>query len=196
MSCGCGTVGCGGSPCTTAPRDTVFTIESPQRFANSLSRLLISPVDAIRDIATQFGVRPYIVRLVYTQWSGGARGIGEESVLGEPERILPTPLVLDILTLTPIVSPVGADEQRGCLLTEVSGCYTEEQLRGLGSDGSEVPANQSFYYEIEFLRADGVKSERRRFNANSAPAYSADDAQWQVRLERARPDRTRHGAPR
>lgn len=196
MSCtSCGSSACGGTPCTTAPRNTVFTVQDSQCFAGSLSRQLIGPADAIRDLATKFGMRPYVVRMIKTRWSGGARSLGDEFVIGD-EALLPTPLVLDMMTLTPIVSPIGTDEQHGILLTEVSGCYTEEQLSGADVDGTPVPADQSFYYEVEFLRPDNRDSERRRFNLNSAPAYSPGDAQWQVRLERSRPERTRAGYPR
>lgn len=200
---GCGTPGspctCGQTPCAPtcpAARDTVFTVPTAECFAGSLSRALIPVADAIRDIAVQLGERPYVVRWIFTRFAGGARGIGEENVVSE-EIILPVPMVLDLQTLTPVVSPVGSDERGGVLLTEISGCYTEEKLRGLDEDnGAAVPADQAFYYEIEFLRADGVKSERRRFNLGGMPAYSSEDAMWQVRLERARPDRLRSGAVR
>lgn len=201
--CGCGSAGCGGppactDPCPSVPRETAFTVQSAQSFSSSLSRLLVGVADRLRDLATRFGQRPYNVWRVRTRFSGGARGFGEEAILGEPERILPTPLVLDLVSLKPIVSPVGVDEVGGCMLTEISGCYTEEQLRGIDNlDGTPIPADQGFYYDIEFLRADGIQGERRRFNVTSVPAYIADDFGWQLRLERARPDRVRaSGAPR
>lgn len=200
---GCGTPGCGGpptcgNPCPPGPRDQHFTVQTPQMFSNSLARLLVGPADKLRNLYTTFGLRPYIVRLVRTRWSGGARNRGEESVIGTPELLLPTPLILDLLTLTPIVSPIGSDERGGILLTEVSGCYTEEHLRGLDDvTGAPIPADQSFYYEVQFLRADGAPGEFRRFNANSAPTFVADDFLWQVKLERSRPDRIRAtGSPR
>lgn len=143
-------------------------------------------------------MRPYVVRVVHTRWSAGARNLGEESIIGDPIVILPTPLVRDLSSLVNVVSPIGSDERGSLMVTEISGCYTEEQLRGFDDiDGSPVPADQSYFWEIEFIRADGIHSEKRRFNLGAAPFYRADDFSWQVTLERARPERLRStGAPR
>src|SRR5258708_7147556 len=173
MSCGCGAHGYGRPPSCGDPCPP---------------RALIPVGGAVRDLNARFGMRPYVTRWVFTSWSGGARGVGEEFMVGTPENILPPPLLLDLQTLTPVVSPIGLSEQGGVLLTEVSGCYTEEQLRGAASDGSAVPADQSFYYEVEFLRADGAPGEKRRFSVDGVPVYMPDDVQWQVRVARARPD--------
>lgn len=199
MGCGCG---CGGgtpcgAPCPPGPRELTFCAPTPALIQNSLARLLIKPADALRNLQTLFGMRPYIVRFVRTQWSGGARGFGDESVvLVEP--ILPTPLLLSLDGLSRITNPIGTDEQGGLLLTEVSGCYTEDELVGRTHHGTApIPVEQGFYYEVEFIRADGVQDERRRFSPASAPEYVADQFNWRIRLERARPDRTRQtGMPR
>ena len=198
MACGCGcgaATGCGEQPCPPGPRETHFCVETAQTLGRSLGRKLIGVVDKIRDIDTRLGFRPYVVRLVYTRWSGGVRDVGEESVISE-ERLLPTPLMLDLQGVASVVTVSGSDEQGGVMLTEVSGCYTEEQLRGLGDQGQALPADQSFYYEIEFLRVDGVDGERRRFTIGGAPEYDADNYLWRFRLVRQRPDRSRHGMPR
>lgn len=167
---------------------------TPATFQTSLARLLVKPADSLRNLLTVLGVRPYVVRMVYTRYSGGARGIGEESVVS-CDAILPTPLILSLDGLSRIVSVVGADEQGGVLLTEVSGCYTEDQLRGLGDGGAELPPDQSFYYEVEFLSMQ-PQGERRRFSQSGVPEYVPDQYGWRMRLERAQRDRTRAGAPR
>lgn len=196
MGCGCGNSGCGGPPCPYAPRSTVFTTPTPALLARSLVRKLQGPVDKIRDLNTRFGRRPYIVRFIYTGWSGGARGDGQEYLVRE-EVILPVPLVVDLASLQELVSPVGVENAGSLILTEVSGCYTEEQLRGLSNtDGSPTPADQNFYYEIEFIRPDGVDGVRRRFQVAGTPEEVPDKFQWRVRLDRAQPGRARSGAIR
>lgn len=197
MGCGCGgQPGCG-NPCPPGPRTESFTVQTAQEYSNSLGRIMVGVADSLRDLFTVFGLRPYLVRLVRTRWTGGARNLGEESVINDPEQLLPTPLILDIMTLQPIVSAIGSTEMNAVMLTEVSGCYTEEQLRGIDSDGTPIPPDQSFYYEVEFLRVDGQPGQKRRFNLNTVPEYAADSFQWRLKLERARPDRVRAtGAPR
>lgn len=196
MSCGCGGGSACGNPCPPGPRSVAFTTPSPATFQNSLARLLVKPADALRNLLTVFGIRPYVVRWVRVRWTGGARGFGEMAVIGEPEAILPTPLILSLDGISRIVSPVGTDEQGGVLLTEVSGCYTEERLLGFGNAGEEIPADENFFYEVEFLRPDGVQGELRRFSVSGVPEYVPDQFGWRMRLERAQFDRTRSGAPR
>lgn len=199
MGCGCD---CGGgpecgNPCPPGLRELAFCIPTPALISHSLARVLIKPADALRNLNTVFGVRPYVIRFIRTQWSGGARGFGEESVLSV-EPILPTPLILSLDGLSRITSVIGTDEQGGVLLTEVSGCYTEDQLVGRTNRGlTPVPPEQNFYYEVEFIRADGIQDERRRFSPAGAPEYVPDQFGWRIRIERARPDRQRSsGLPR
>jgi hypothetical protein len=134
--------------------------------------------------------------MVRTRFAGGKRNVGAESVIGEPMLIVPTPIMVDLQTLQSVNTPIGLQEVGQLLLAEVSGCYTEEQLRGLGDLGEPIPADQSFFYEVEFPRPDGSEAPRRRFYPAGPPAYVADEFQWKVRLERSRDDRTRSGQVR
>lgn len=195
MACGCGNAGCGGPPCGYAPRELQFTVQTPQSYAASLGRKLIKIEDRVRDIDVRLGFRPYNVRLIYTVWTGGAKGFGEESVLSET-LILPTPLVLDLGAIEEVVTPVGREAEGGLLVTEISGCYTEDQLLGVQADGTEIPENQNFYYEVEFLHVDGSPPSRRRFSVAGTPEFNANKTTWSIRLDRARPDRLRSGAVR
>jgi hypothetical protein len=151
--------------------------------------------DSLRDLRVQFGLRPYLVRIIRTKWTDDERGDGGEFVLNE-FPILPTPRVSDLTALTEVVNPVGLDEIGSILLTEVSGRYTEDQLRGLDIDGSPVPDDEQVYFEIEFPRPDSRPGERRRFFLRSAPNYLPDQFQWQIRLEQAHEGRSRTGEPR
>jgi hypothetical protein len=146
----------------------------------------------LRDLRVRFGLRPYIVRIIRTQWTTGERGEGAEYV-SHVLDLLPTPLVADLSALTEIVQPIGLDEIGSVVLSEISGRYTEDQLRGLDIDGTPVGEDEQIFYEIEFPRPDGRAGERRRFFLRSAPAYQPERFQWTLRLEQAREGRSRAG---
>lgn len=173
---------------------TKFTDPTSQQLNKTLARRFIPLADRLRDLMTKFGLRPYKVRIIRVKWSGGQRGVGAASVVGEV-HILPTPLISDLTGLQEIVQPVGLDEIGTILLSEVSGTFTEDDLMGRGSDGSAIAADDEVFYEIEFPRPDGKASTRRRFTVNSAPHYYAGKLQWQVRLDKAHEDRDRSGDP-
>jgi len=160
----------------------------------TLARDLVTTVDSLRDIYTQFGLRPYVVSLIKTRWSGGKRGQGVESLIGNPITLLPTPKISDMSAVAEIVTPVGLDEFGSIMLSEVSGSYTEDFLRGADDEGRPPSIDEQFYFEIEFPPAcAGGNGDRRRFLMSAAPMYFPDKFQWNLRLERARQDRTRNG---
>lgn len=158
-----------------------FSVATPERLRTSLASKLIPAVDKLRDIYTKFGARPYRVRIIRTRFSGPRRGNGVEQIIHELE-LLPTPLVVDMRSLTEMVTPIGVNEQGVIQLQQVSGRFTEEQLIGVGPDGTQVPENETIYYEIEFFRRDGGQAERRRFVRDSIPMYNALQFQWQLTL--------------
>lgn len=176
------------------------TCGGPQRFTrpdalsarDSLARRLVCVADELRDLYTSFGLRPYVVRIIRTRWTGGARGLGEEYVTHQRE-ILPTPRISDLSSLTQVLHPIGLDEHGSIQLSEVSGRYTEDELRGLDSDGTPPAEDEQTYYEVEFPRVDSQPGERRRFFLRSAPMYQSDRFQWTLTLERAHEGRDRAG---
>jgi hypothetical protein len=160
-------------------------------FRHTLIASLQPCVDNIRDIATQFGARPYQVALVWTRWSSGQRGEGVEEVIRE-ELLLPTPRVVDLTSLGRDLQPVGLDEVGSLRVTEISARYTEDYLVGVCDNGQAEEPDQSFYWEVRFPRADGL-GPRRRFRPASAPSLEPTKFQWVVRLLKISEDRQRDG---
>ena len=172
-----------------------FTHVTPALLRESLGRDLIDVVDCARDIASELGVRPYVVRIVRTRWSGGARGAGVEEVMSALD-LLPTPKVSDLSGLAEVLQPVGLDEVGGVQVEEISGRFSEEELRFLSADGAAPEPQESVWWEIEFIRHDGKPGQRRRFALSGAPEYLPTRVQWRVRLTKAHEDRGRDGVPR
>lgn len=160
----------------------------------TLARRFIPLVDQLRDLLSKFGLRPYKVRIVRAKWSGGERGVGTLSEISELV-LLPTPRIHDLISLTEIVQPVGLDEIGAVMLDEISGRFTEDELMGRDSDGSQIPLDEEMFYEVEFPRPDGKAGPRRRFFPRSAPHYAAGKLQWMVHLEKVHEDRARVGDP-
>jgi hypothetical protein len=173
-----------------------FTDPTGLDLKSTLQRKLIPTADKLRDILTKFGMRPYTVKIFRVKWSGGARGVGTPYIIqGSELHLLPTPKMTDLNAVQEIVQPVGLDEIGSIQVSQISGQFTEEQLRGLGPDGSEPPPDEEVFYEIEFLRSDGLPGQRRRFQLRGAPQYYAGRFQWIIQLEKAHEDRSRAGAP-
>jgi hypothetical protein len=168
-----------------------FTKLTGSDFGKTLARRFVPLADSLRDLLTKVGLRPYIVRIVRTRWSGPYRGQGQEYVVSETD-VLPTPKISDLSGITAIVQPIGLDEIGGIMVSQISGRFTEEELRGLSADGSPPEVTDNVFWEIEFPRPDGP-GERRRFVMRSAPHYYSGRLQWVVRLERANEDRARSG---
>lgn len=168
-----------------------YTQVNSKTIARSLSQRLIPVADRIRDLYTRFGMRPYRARIIRIRWSGDMRGVGTPLVEKSID-LLPTPLVLDMSTMTEIVQPVGLDEVGTILMTEISGKFTDYQLRFLYEDGREPEKTEEIFYEIEFPKPDG-SNDKRRFYLRSAPHYFAGKFMWQVRLEKAHQDRASNG---
>lgn len=183
---------CGGCGHCSHCRAQRFSDPTAMEMSRTLGQRLICTADSLRDLFTQFGLRPYKVRLVRVRWAAGERGVGVPLVEHTLD-ILPTPLLQDLTAVTEVVNPVGLDEIGSVLVSEISGRFTEEELRFLLRDGTPPGPDEEIFWEIEFPRTDGYPSIKRRFFMRSAPFYSAGQFQWQVRLERAHEDRARTG---
>lgn len=162
---------------------------------NTLAQKLIPVADSVRNLFTRFGLRTYKLRVVRVRWSGGERGRGTPHVRDTLD-ILPTPLVQDLTTLTEILNPIGLDEVGVVSVSEISGRFTDDQLRFLDDDGEQPGPDEEVFYEIEYPQPERGDSVKRRFSLRGAPHYSAGRFQWSLRLEKANEDRSRRGDPR
>lgn len=171
-----------------------FTEVTTKQAKSTLARDFIGLADDLRDMLTQFGLRTYVVRTVRVQWSGGKRGRGTPIVIAE-DSILPTPKIATFDGMQELVQSIGISEVGSVELTQISGRYTEEQIRGFSEAGEPLPQDQEFFYEIEFFPNDNGPSKKRRFNVKNAPTYYPGKLQWQVRLEKSNDDRARGGDP-
>src|SRR5574337_474611 len=168
-------------------RPKPFTDLSGLDLSNTLARKLIPVADVLRDLRTKFGMRPYEVHIIRQRATGGDRGVGEQYTMSDVV-ILPTPRIVDLSTLADVVQEIGLDELGSVTMDEISGRFTEYQLRGFHDDGSPPDQDEVVFYEVFFPQI-GSTGTRRRFYPASAPHYAAGRFEWSLRLERARPDR-------
>lgn len=170
-----------------------FTTVTSSQAKGTLARRFIGLADSLRDLLTKFGLRAYKVSIVRIEWSGGRRGRGTPVVVDE-RVILPTPKIAPMDSLQEVLQPVGLEEVGSLELTQISGTFSEEDLRGYSAAGDGIPINQEFFYEVEFFPNEGV-AQKRRFYPASAPTYYAGRLQWSIRLVKANEDRARNGDP-
>ena len=172
-----------------------FDDPTAMNISSTLAQKLIPVADNIRNLNTRFGTRNYKLSIIRVQWSGGRRGVGVPHVHGTLP-ILPTPLVQDISTLTAILDPVGLTEVGVVGVGEISGRFTDKQLRNGRKDGLPPEPNEEIFYEIEYPQPGEQQSIKRRFVLRGAPNYNPGDFQWRIRLEKTNEDRSLNGDPR
>lgn len=176
------------------PNRRGFTEVTQRQAQGTLVHDFIELADDLRDMLTEFGLRTYRVQVVRIQWTGGKRGKGT-AVVTEETLLLPTPKISDLNeVLQANLQSVGLNESGTLELTQISGTYTEEQLRGFSSAGDDIPPDEEFFYEIEFFPQEGP-AVKRRFYPASPPAYHPGKLQWSLRLTRSNADRPRTGGP-
>jgi hypothetical protein len=171
-----------------------FADPTAMTLRNTLAQKLIKPVDAIRNIATVLGARPYKIRIVRVRWSTGTRGEGVGEALSAMD-LLPTPKMSGLGAVKEIVNPIGLDEAGELEVTQISGTFSENDLRGYDSDGAPPADGDEVFYEIEFPQMDGQPGLKRRFLLSGAPEYLASACQWKITLNRAHDDRARLESP-
>jgi hypothetical protein len=163
----------------------------------TLAEQLGETVDELRQLQTDFGLRPYRVFSVVYRWTGGAVGRGEIEVVGETE-LLPTPKIGEGVQgnnslVRGELRAAGAVERGDVTLKEISPRYTEDQVRTLFHQ-IPLPQGHQGFVEVTMDARDGL-SPRRRFIVVGAPLRRADAFEWRASLRRQDAQRDRYGRP-
>jgi hypothetical protein len=156
---------------------------------DSLGRI----ADGIRQLATDFGLRPYRCFLVTVDWTGRRRGEGTAQVTARGE-ILPTPKIRDTTAMIRDVDTGGTKETGGVRLERVTMLLDEFQILGRGPDGKVFPNRQTFIEVVE----DGSVTKaarRRRFAVKAVPFLRRGGTSWTVPLERQYENLNAEGNP-
>lgn len=189
MPCSCGASTGGGQACSCAPFTLVEDVVG-QTLIDELSDI----VDCARDIYTSLGLRTYQVSLVWTRWTGGERGRGQEYLLQELP-LLPTPK-LDLASVALELKELGMNEQGTITVTQLSARYDEDLLMGRAGPlpkGQDLPVDVNFFWEVYTPEQRG-RGVRRRFFPAGAPSKDAGAFQWTMRLTEQEGERQRNGA--
>lgn len=86
-------------------------------------------VDKLRQRFTSFGLRNYVVLLVWTRWGGLERGEGHETILAQVP-ILPRPKVIDLTSVSLSAYSAGLLPVGSVRVEEITGQLTEDVLMG------------------------------------------------------------------
>lgn len=177
---------------------------SPREAKRTLANRFTRVADNLRQLNTKFGMRPTRCFLIWTRWTGGERGAGNEEELVRLE-LLPTPKVNSLDNVTFSILQAGTVPAGSVKLTEVSTQYTYDQLTGhmdagVAEDGDCKPGhldqikqpNDFFYELVEDGRGD-PHPRRFKFRVLSYPFRQPGMVRWTVMLERVHEDRGRDG---
>lgn len=156
----------------------------------SLVEDLADVVDDLRQLNTDFGLRPYRVFSVVYRWTGGAKGRGD-AVLESETEFLPTPNITEVDQLRGQLTSGGTDEQGRIRMDEISPRYTEDDIRAL-FHVQPLPDGDEGFLEMRVDQRDG-STARRRFTTQNVPMRRADKFDWTVRLLEQQPPRSRSG---
>ena len=159
--------------------------------SQSLVESLGSVADDIRQLYTDFGLRPYTVVSVVIGWTGGKPGRGDAFIVQETP-LLPTPQVVDMKPVRGMAKPAGFDEEGSILLTQISPRYTEDDINTI-FHVQPLPIDREGFLEVRVDSRDG-STTRRRFRVQGTPYRDADSFEWSTRLVLESHDRSRDGA--
>jgi hypothetical protein len=178
---------------------------SPREAKGTILNRIAPVVDRARQVAVKTGLRSHRVFLVWTLWSGAARGEGDEREVARME-VLPTPRVegLDAVALKSFSA--GILPEGSIRLRSVSVRYTEEQLRGRvvppNAERHEavlldpLPPNVGFFYEVfEDGRGDALPV-RQKYRLASQVWHQEGKVAYTMVLERISEDSTVEGPSR
>jgi hypothetical protein len=152
-------------------------------------------VDRLRQIATNFGLRPYRIWLVWDRYTGGEAGVGD-CIEAMRIELIPTPVVKSMDGTMLQLMNAGMVPEGSVRITKISPRYTYDQLRGLwypARHEDALPEGTPFFYEVvEDGRGDSTPV-RHRFRLLGLPHRDAGKLQWSLTLERVSGDNARDG---
>jgi hypothetical protein len=168
----------------------------PNEAATTFAAQMTPIVDELRQLATDFGIRPYRVFLVHIQWSGTRLGEGTPTEISRRE-LLPTPRVRDLGSTNEVLRSVGLAESGSLFVDQISAKYAEDDLMGRTPDLQD-PAmprtstrNVDFFWEVQEFRPGQPPAVPRRYVPANAPTLKKDGFQWAVSLAKQDFDRSR-----
>jgi len=139
--------------------------------------------DRLRQIAVKFGLRPYRVFLVWTRWTGGEHGAGEEVEMRRVE-LLPSPQVktsVQRTLLNPGVFPTGT-----VAVSRVSATYPNALLTGeqppAGAEGEGLKKPWDFFYELQLDGRQGDNPAVRRYRLVDDASVVPGNMEWSFTL--------------
>lgn len=165
------------------------TLNKPCSSDMSLVEELGEVVDDLRQIATEFGARPYRVFSIVVGWSGGEIGRGDQTVLEETE-LLPTPFI-DLSSIRYRVTSGGKTDDGTVKMFEISPRYTEDEVRALFSRALGTAEQQ--FIEVRLDARFGEDPVRHRLTLSGMPFHDATGFQWVVNLLVQQEERRRTG---
>lgn len=154
---------------------------------NTLISRFTGRVDRFRQIAANFGLRPYRTFLVWAVWDGEERGEGNARVVKRME-ILPSPAISKGVTMDP--KSAGRLPSGSIKLSKISPSMTADVLMGKAypSTGESPEADVSFWYEVmEDGRGDNPPSVGR-YVLTGQPTRLAGQLDWDVTLMHSSPE--------
>lgn len=164
--------------------------QRPHEVNQGLAVQLVPVVDEIRQLYTEFSLRPYRVFLVHVPWSGGRRGAGQPIEVSRRE-IEPTPRVRDMNATNEILRATGLSEEGSVVVDQITAKYAEDDLMGRTPDLQDPEmqrtsvVNSEFFWEVEENRPNQPRAVRRYYKPSSVPFLTRDGFQWRVVLTKS-----------
>lgn len=153
-------------------------------------------VDEIRQLATDFGIRPYRVFLIHVRWSGGKIGVGTPQEISRRE-ILPTPKVRDMTNTVEVLSAFGRLEEGAVAVEKISAKWSEDDLLGKTPDLTDPAVPRAgrhecdFFWEIQENRGVIPPPVPRQYVPGAVPTLSRGGMAWRITLTKRAVNRSR-----
>jgi hypothetical protein len=185
-------------PAGTQQADGVVRPLQPRDVPQTLAAQLTPLVDQLRQLAVDFGVRPYRAYLVHVAWTGNSVGDGS-AVETSRREILPTPRVRDMGGLGEILESFGTTEAGSLTVDRISARFSEDELMGLTPDLLDpvLPRtgarNREFFWIIQENRPSCPPGRPRRFIPAAAPTLLRAGMEWRITLKKQELDPARNG---